>query len=343
MLAPDTTYWSGADISFLPQYDALGTQFRSDGSAVDPLRLFAEKGVKLLRLRLWVDPKDGWCNLDRTLEMAKRGRSAGMELLLNFHYSDWWADPGNQATPGRWKHLELDGLTKEVRSYTRDVVRRFIAQGTTPVMVQVGNETRPGMMWPLGDLRGNDWTGFLKLVNAGISGVREASPTGKRIPVMLHNDAGGNNTDCRWWYGKLQEAKVDYDVIGLSYYPWWHGSLDSLQTNLNDLAERFQRPVMVVETAYPFSLKHRDDEKNFVGEEKQLLPGYPATPAGQAGFLRKVHEIVRAVPGGRGLGVVYWAPEYIAVPGMKTPYENLALFDFDRNALPGMAALGALP
>jgi arabinogalactan endo-1,4-beta-galactosidase len=341
-LAAPSPFYAGADVSFLPEYRSLGAKFFDGGKATNPLVSLRDRGVKLLRLRVWVHPPAGFCSIEHTLAMAKEAKSLGMQLLIDFHYSDDWADPQHQTPPAKWKAFDEAEMAQAVYQHTKLTVTKLVEQGTPPDMVQIGNEIRDGMIWPMGQISKSGFGPLSRLLRAGIRGAREAA--GKRkLPIMIHHDRGAQLRLCKPFYQELQRRGVDFDIIGVSYYPWWHGPLPKLAENLNGLAKTFAKPVMVVETAYPFSLKWNDDTGNFVGEDKQLEPGYPATPEGQAAFLRKVTQIVREVPNGLGIGVVYWAPEYIAHPGMKTPYENLALWDFKGNILPGADALGGKP
>lgn len=328
---------NGADLSFVPEYRDLGAKFIDGGQVTDPLDSFAKSGANLLRLRVWVHPPKGYCSVEKTLALAKEAKANGMKLLIDFHYSDDWADPQHQVTPAKWQTYDQAALAQAVYQHTKATVAKLVAQGTTPEMVQVGNEIRNGMLWPIGDPREAGYGPLSRLLKAGVRAVREASPS---TTVMIHHDQGGKLKETRAFFGELKKRGVTYDVIGVSFYPWWHGTLAQLQETLNGLSGGFKKPIMVVETAYPFTLGWKDQTGNFLGEEKQLAPGYPATPAGQAAFLRELNRIVRAVPKDRGIGVVYWAPEYIAWPGMKTPYENLCLYDFDGNVLPGLKVLG---
>lgn len=338
-IAPN--YYRGVDASFIPEYRDLKTEFFDGSQRKDALEIFAKNGINLLRLRVWVNPEKGYCDLSHTLTMAKDAKTLGMDLLIDFHYSDWWADPGNQTPPKKWKDYNLDQMCSAVEAHTIEVLTALRKQGTPAKFVAVGNEIRPGMLWPLGKIVNNDFTGLAKLLKAGVKGVRIANK-GIDTKIQIHNDAGGNWKDCYWFYKGLQDQGVEYDDISISYYPWWHGGLNGLEENMMKLSITFDKPVWICETAYPFSLKYQDEEKNFVGEEKQLLPGYPATPEGQAKFLAELHRLNQSLPNNKGRGVIYWAPEYVAVPGMKTPYENLTLFDFDRRALPGLRSLGQM-
>jgi arabinogalactan endo-1,4-beta-galactosidase len=337
---PPLKYWRGVDASFVPQYRDLKAEFFVGKQKTDPLKALADAGNNLLRLRVWVNPKDGYCDLNHTLVMARDAKKLGMDLQIDFHYSDWWADPGNQTPPDKWKNLTFDELEKTVEVHSREVIQALVKQGTPPVIVQVGNEIRPGMLWPFGQISKSGFGPLAKLIKAGIRGVRGAMPPRKPSWIMIHNDAGGDAKGCLEFYTKLQEQKVDFDMIGLSFYPWWHGSLADLKANMTGLVGKFRMPINVTETAYPFSNGFKDKTNNFVYEKTKMNCDFPATPDGQAQFLRELHKVVRSLPNRLGTGVSYWAPEYVAHPGIETPYENLTLFDFDNRLLPGAIALG---
>ncbi len=336
-------YWRGVDASFIPQYKDLGAVFYEGAKPIEPLAAFAKTGSNLLRLRVWVNPRDGYCSPERTLEMAREAKKLGMQLLIDFHYADSWADPGKQPKPQAWTDLSNEGLIEAVKIHTRQVIGDLVKQKTPPAIVQIGNEIADGLLWPTGRISRGGREMFGKLLKAGVEATRAAMPKDHRYGIMIHHDQGGKNAVCRWYFDLVKELGVDFDMIGLSFYPWWHGTLDDLQKNLNDLAARYGKPVMVVETAYPFTLQSGDATGNFVGRESQLVPGFPASPAGQSAFLKKLHEIVKAVPEHRGVGVCYWAPEYVAFRTIETPCENLCLFDLERKLLPGARALGEKP
>ena len=236
--------------------------------------------------------------------------------------------------------MDLAGLAKATEEHSYQVTKALVDQGTVPAMIQVGNEIRNGMEWPLGHLNNEQsFDSLATLLRAGTRGVERAMPKKSSYQMMIHHDQGGSLVQCLKFYAELEKRNVRFDVIGLSYYPWWHGTLRDLQDNLNGLSRTFHKDVVVAETAYPFTLKWSDNVGNFVWEKTDLKCEYPATIQGQVSFLKRLHEIVHAVPDGHGRGVVYWAPEYVAQPGIGTPYENLTLFDFEHRALPGLAAL----
>lgn len=324
----------GHDLSFAVQEAAAGATYTDHGRAAPPEKILAAHGANYVRLRLWVNPPAGYSDLPSVLAMARRAKAAGMRLLLDPHYSDFWADPQKQPTPQAWADQDLPTLARTVRTYTRDVLDKLRAQGTPADMLQLGNEIRNGMLWPTGRVdwdTGTGWDALGTLLRAA------AGPTPR---FVVHFDQGGDNAWSRSFYDHILAQRVPVDVIGLSYYPFWHGTLSDLRANLNDLARRYHRDVAVVETQYGWTLDNGDGLGNFLWQESQLVPGYPATPNGQLGFLSDLLSIVAAVPGHRGAGVFYWAPEWIPgvgwAPGEGTPNDNLTLFDFQGRALPAV-------
>ncbi len=337
----------GADLSFTPQLEEVGVRFR-DGGHVRPVeRILADHGANYMRLRIWTNPPAGYSTEATALAMARRAQRADMRVLLDLHYSDFWADPSHQTTPAAWQGQDLATLAETVRAYTRTVVADFARQGTPVDMVQVGNEITAGMLWPLGQIYQSDgahWTEFTTLLKAGIQGVREGSPRKHPARVMVHIDRGGDNGGSVWFYDHILAAGVDFDVIGQSFYPFWHGPLAALQANLNDLAPRYGKDIVVVETAYPWTTGNGDQLANFINSDSQLPDGaaYPATPEGQAGYFEALREVLAAVPDGRGAGFVDWEPEWIPgvgwEPGAGNPNDNLTMFDWQGNALPSVRA-----
>ncbi|BAS27050.1 antitoxin [Limnochorda pilosa] len=336
----------GADVSFLDQIERLGGAYFDEGVRRDGLEILRDRGINLIRLRIWNDPPNGFNNLPRTVVIARRIKEADMSFLLDFHYSDFWADPGKQNRPAVWQNLDFEELRQAVYEYSRDVVQTLAQAGAAPDIVQVGNEITQGLLWDDGRVGGAfdtdlQWERLAQLVQAGIAGVYDGVGTSERPLIMIHIDRGGDNPGARWFFDRLLGQGVAFDLIGLSFYPWWHGTLDALRENLADLAQRYQKGIVVVETAYPWTLEEADREPNIVRRSDQLLAGYPASPEGQADFVRDLLEIVRSVPEGRGKGVVYWEPGYISVPPFgASPWENLTLFDFDGNSLPALEVLG---
>ncbi|MBL4591138.1 MAG: glycosyl hydrolase 53 family protein [Phycisphaerales bacterium] len=334
--------YRGVDASFVPWYEQAGVSYFDEaGEKKDPIQLLADQGANLLRIRVFVDPGDGHNGLADALELARRGRDAGMDLLVDFHFSGSWADPAMQEKPQAWEGLDDEALAKRVRMYTRDVIGAMYAQGTRPEIVQIGNEIIDGMLWPTGQISVNGFAGLATMLNAAIAGVEDAAGINERPQVMIHIDRGADLGAGVWFYDGMLAAGVEFDMIGLSYYPWWHGSFDSMRLTVRGLAGRYDKPVMLCEVAYPWTLGWDDKTNNFVGVLGQLLPGFDATPQGQRAYLNALSAELRAVPGGRGVGWCYWGAAFVADPS--TPgsvWENVCLFDFEHKLHEGAASLG---
>lgn len=352
----------GGDVSSLTKSEAFGGVYRDEaGHPRDALAILKHHGLNWIRVRVWVDPADGYHDTAELLSMARRAKALGLKLLVNLHYSDFWADPGKQWTPAAWEGQAFPDLKQTFVDYTHGIMQALVDQGTPPDMIQLGNEINPGMLWDYaatwtGDSTADDgmggsltvshtenWPHLAELLTAGYQAVKAVSP---RTRVMLHLAEGGDNGTFRWWFDNITSRNVPFDVIGASYYGYWHGSLADLQNNLNDVTSHYAKDVIVVETAYAFTLEDDDNFGNVIGDASLLVPGYPATPAGQAANFRDVMSIVRAVPNGRGLGVFYWDPTWTGVvgngwsprdPTSGNAWENQALFGFDDRPLAAMS------
>jgi arabinogalactan endo-1,4-beta-galactosidase len=334
----------GADLSFEPQEEAAGARFTDNGQPGSPLQILSNHGLNYVRLRLWVNPPAGYSDLASDLRMARRIKAAGDKLYLDIHYSDFWADPQHQDIPASWQGQNLDQVTSTVHDYTRQVLEAFAAQGTPVDMVSIGNEIRNGILWPIGKIdwtSGTGWDNLGQLLRAGVAGAREGNPGGHKLLVMIHFDQGGDNAQSRAFYDHILAQHVPFDVIGLSYYPFFHGPLAAMRTNVDDLATRYGKPIVIAESQYPWTLAAAGDATgNFVWQASQLSPGYPATPGGQESFYNDVLSILAQVPDHRGVGLFYWEPEWIPgvgwEPGAGTPNDNLTLFSFTGQALPSV-------
>jgi arabinogalactan endo-1,4-beta-galactosidase len=329
----------GADISSLKKSeDKGGIYLYENETQSDAMQILKDHGLNYARIRVWVNSADGYHQKEQLLEMAKRLKEKDIKLLVDFHYSDSWADPGKQPKPAAWADYDFDELKQAVYDHTYDVCNSLKEQGTPPDMMQIGNEINSGMLWP--DGKSDDWDHLAALLKEGHRAVKDCSPSTR---VMLHIAEGGDNELARWWFDNAIEREVPFDVIGISYYPYWHGTLYDLQNNLNDIAIRYDRDIIVVETAYAFTSDENDFLKNIISF--QTTRGYPATPEGQLKMMADIMGIVRAVPNGHGLGIFYWDATWTAVegngwdPGREASgngWENQALFDYDNHALPAM-------
>jgi len=343
----------GADVSSLKKSEDFGGQYfdtlrqhpkhGAHRRPPDALEILSDHGLNFVRLRVWVNPADGYHDEEELFTMARRARLAGHKVLVDLHFSDSWADPGKQFKPAAWANYTFAQLKQAVYDHTYSVCQGLRARGMPPAMIQLGNELNSGMLWPDGHTwNPPNWDNLALLLNAGAAAVRECS---KKTRIMLHLANGGDNGLYRWWFDNITSRGVDFDVIGFSYYGYWHGSLGDLQANLNDISARYSKDVVVAETAYPFVLADADGWGNIIGLPNQLVAGYPATPAGQASNQRDVLSIVRAVPGGRGLGAFYWDATWTGVigngwdptnPASGNAWENQALFDFEGYPVPAM-------
>lgn len=335
----------GGDVSTLKKNEDFGgVYYTSSGQPADALSILRSAGMDYARLKVWVDPADGYNTKAKVLQMAKRIKAQHMKLLIDFHYSDTWADPGHQTKPAAWAAYSVEELTAAVHDFTYDLLDALRRQGTTADMVQIGNEINGGMLWPDGDWA--HWPNLAAFLTAGAQAAKAVSPSTR---VMLHLGNGGDNGLYRWFFDNATAFGVPFDVIGASYYCYWHGSLESLQANLTDMVQRYGKDVVVAETAYGFTTAESDHEANIFTPALQQTCGNPATPQGQAEQLRSVIDTVRAVPGGHGLGVFYWEPTWTAVagagwdpadPASGDGWENQALFDYGSRPLPAMKVLG---
>jgi arabinogalactan endo-1,4-beta-galactosidase len=377
----------GADVSMLDQIESLGGRYYDQkGKQGDCLAILKASGVNWVRLRLWNDPinREDVVEGDRVLSkagdptgggnndlaayirVAKRAKKLGLRVEADFHYSDFWADPSKQPMPYAWRALGFEELKKELYRYTDSCLKAMRAAGAAPDMVQVGNEVDNGFLWPAGKLYpssageaigGED--GFAALLKEAVRAVRDNDPAknnpAKRIKVMIHVSNGGDNALYRKVFDPLVQRGVDFDVIGLSFYPYWHGKIADLAANMADLAARYGKELIVAETAYAWTLEPGDELANSFGPGSDKLGGYKATVQGQASALADIIAAVAGVKDKKGLGIFYWEPDWIPVKGAGwrtgdgSSWENQALFDYKGAALPSLkvfklvAAKGEMP
>lgn len=310
-------YAIGADVSFLAQAEKNGVIFKDQGVPEPGLQILKNHGYNWIRLRLFHTPTELPNNLQYTIALAQQAKKMGFKFLLDYHYSDDWADPGKQPIPKAWQGKTHEQLVQAVFEYTRDTMAAFRDAGALPDMVQIGNEIIHGMLWPDGKLPEN-WDNFAQLVDAGVNGVDAGRGNHPRPLIMIHIDRGGDAKGTKYFFDKLNSYHVPYDVIGQSYYPWWHGSLNQLRENLEFMAREYQKDIIVVETAYNWKAG------NYVNK-----PGpFPETPEGQREFLDELNRVIMETPNGRGKGVFWWEPE------VQGPLTIRGFFDDQYNALP---------
>ena len=356
-------FYLGADISELSQLEKLGAVYMDGDKPGDALAIFMKNGWTCFRLRIWVDPRNGVNGLDYTTKLARRINDAGGTFMLDFHYSDWWADPQKQNKPAAWAKLDFDALAAQTETYTANVIKTLKEAGATPDFVQIGNEITGGTLWPDAQVKvplstvkvfsgdvvviappepyddAKQWDHLIRILKAAGAGVRSATTPADNVRIVVHIDCGGDWPVTKWYFDHLTNAGVDFDVIGQSYYPNWHGTITNLRDNLRETINRYHKDVMVVETAYPARAV-----KEAPAAAKNMI--WPMTPEGQKQFLADVIKTVKEAPEGRGIGVNYWRPEetYIlnATGGRSGPDAN-SLFDAKGNPLPAMNVLGLQP
>ena len=257
----------GADVSMLPEMESLGGKFYDmDGTQKDELAIMKKYGINWIRVRIWNNPSHenggGYTTAERAIALTQRAHALGMKVLIDFHYSDFWADPGKQWAPKAWEKDSAAQVKKDVYDYTKKTLAAFRAAGALPEMVQVGNEITNGMIWPLGKLPSVDHGKTLASFVA--SGLQAVHDTDAGIRTMIHIDKGGDNAAARAFYDQLikDNGVDDFDVIGLSYYPFWHGTMQQMQANIDDLAARYGKDVVIVETAFGYTNENFDSTKN---------------------------------------------------------------------------------
>lgn len=349
----------GMDVSMIKELEEHGASYCLNGKKKEIFELLKVCGVNLIRLRLWNHPYSlegeayggGTNDIDTTVELAKRVVYNEMEFMLDFHYSDFWADPAKQIKPKAWENLTGKELQSAVYHYTSDTLSRMKAEGILPGIVQVGNEITNGLLWPDGSFENSKEMALL--LKAGIQGVKDVSPD---IKILLHLDFGTDNKMYRNWFENIAPYELEFDMIGMSYYPYWNGSIDSLVFNMNDISQTFHKEVLVAETAIGYTTDPLGCTGVVFSEELEKKTEYPATKAGQEKFLKNLCTGVRSVKEHKGAGMIYWEPEWLPIPecswanpvGCKymkdtaetgNSWANQALFDECGNANPALVNL----
>ena len=360
----------GIDVStYLEELDH-GAVYLDGGKPVDPLEDFLANGVDCMRIRIWNDPQSGAgepylagsCDLDNYIRLGTLAKSKGYRLMMDLHYSDFWADPGKQMIPKAWRGYDLPAMTQAVYDFTRECLTAAVAADVAPEFIQVGNEITNGMLWPMGKLLRDDGTrgGYerlIPLIDAGCRACREVLPGAK---IMLHLEKSNDQAVYQEFFSHMEAAGIDYDIIGASYYPYWHGTPDELFANLQN-CRRFGKELMVAELGYGFTTEAYTlggkGQRLVIDAERAYVPGfterYPVTPEGQEAFVRDF--LARARAEGIG-GVFYWEPlwlpgegicwaseagqAYIHEEGKSTTNEwaNQCLFDYEGKKLPAFDA-----
>lgn len=315
-------FLAGVDISHVAFFEERNVRYRDyEGQPQDLFSLLKKYEINCVRLRLFTSsdqqarkrPYDHSPNLQQVLKLAQRAHKNDLKILLDFHYSDTWADPGHQQKPKEWIALSFAQLQQRLYYYTKDTIHRFIQQGTRPAFVQIGNEITRGMLWPDGNR--SNWTGFGALMRAGIQAVRDISSPSKILLQITRSTDWPGTRD--FFDHAILEEKLDFDIIAQSYYPFFHGSWVEMEDCFLHTAARYDKQIILVETGYPWT------NRTASNSEVINLTGFPTTPEGQADFAMALVKTMKRLPGRKGLGVFWWAAEYQPV----SSYPDLAQFE----------------
>lgn len=333
--------YKGMDLSFQSELAHYNVDYKDEnGKTIDLLDYVSKNGTNLVRLKLWHTPEDGQNGLSDVKAYALKIKNKNMDFLLDFHYSDTWADPGKQAPPRAWQNMTSEEIKVAIYDYTKDVLLQLKAQNTLPKIIQIGNETDSGFLWNYGkvwDEYAENWPQYAELVKQAIKGIKEVD-TSNSIKIMLHHSSVENAI---YFFEELRPFNVAFDIIGLSYYPQFNTkNLSLVKSKLNELATTFDKEILMVEVAYPFTLQWVDNSNNYVGDKSQILTEFSATPEGQKAYFEWLVTTIKSIPNEKGLGFCYWAPDWVAFDGNEntstngSAWENQCMFDFDHKALP---------
>lgn len=334
-----TDFYVGGDVSSIVEVEENGGIFYDyDGNKDDVFQILKENGINSIRIRIWNDPIDkngvsygsGHNDLATAIQIGKRASDLGMRVLIDFHYSDYWADPSSQTVPKNWENLTFSEKEQALYTYTRDSLQTLLDNGVNVTMVQVGNETISGLAGE------TDWSKITSLMSQGSRAVREVSKEYDREILVAMHFTGYEHYD--WYASQLLAYDVDYDVFASSYYPYWHGSLDGLQKSLQNIIDTYNKKVLIVEFAYPYNFTNQDNMPNNISFGSSLEFPYTVSKNGQAECIRDIYKTATAL-GDDCLGLFYWEPAWKAIPDsdyIGSPWENQALFDNEGNPLPAL-------
>lgn len=334
----------GVDLSYVNQVEDYGGVFKDSGKVKDVFRIMKDHGANTVRIRLWHTP--AWVgklnkgkmyyDLAGTETTIRRAKQAGMAVNLDIHYSDTWADPHHQETPAAWAKLPIAILKDSVYAYTLKVLNYLKTKDLVPEMVQVGNETNFGMLWPVGKVEKNNYENFAALLNSGIKAVRDFSATSAIKPKIILHVAQLQDADA-WSAGITAKGVTDFDILGLSHYVKWSTmpAMHDVEEKIKSLKATYGKQVMIVETAYPWTGDNADKYNNII-PPSDSLKGYAITKNGQAKY---VQDLIQSIMHAGGTGIMYWEPAWITSSmndgwGIGSSWENNAFFDFNGNTLP---------
>ena len=309
----------GMDASCVPALEKSGVKYYDfEGNEQDVFKTLSENGIRYIRVRVWNYPYDengngyggGNCDIQNTLTIGKRATQHGMKLLVDFHYSDFWADPGKQMVPLVWKDMNIEKKAQALYQYTKESLQLLKDDGVDVGMVQVGNETN-------GKLCGEaDWKNICTLMNAGSQAVREVFPDAQVAVHFANPEKAGTY---RYYANQLFQHQVDYDVFASSYYPYWHGTLENLSQVLTEISQSYHKKVMIAETSYAYTAENSDFWGNTISADSQVSKPYAYSVEGQASFLRDLTETAEQIP--NCIGIFYWEGTWITV-GQNSREEN---------------------
>jgi arabinogalactan endo-1,4-beta-galactosidase len=339
-LPAQNNFIAGADLSLLAYFETNGIVYKDNDQPGDAIKILKNHGINCIRLRLFTsseaqvqhDPYNYINNLSYTVPLAVRVKKAGLQFMLDFHYSDTWADPGHQATPLAWANLTFPQLVAEMRSYNSNCIAAFMAAGAMPDYVQVGNEITAGMLWPNGRISGKNadekWSHLGQLMKAAIQGIKDAA--GPNMPkIVVHIDRGGDWGATKWFFDNLDKQQVPYDIIGESYYPFYHGPLSRMTACITNAAQRYGKPIFIAETDLPWIYSTN-------------IYHLSASTNGQVQFVDMLGQIMKEAPKNTGAGIFWWGAEYQCPNANEAGVGTRSFFDDNGNLLPAAGTLGQL-
>lgn len=333
------TFYIGGDLSSIMEIEENGGVFYDNtGKETDVFLILKENGMNSIRIRIWNDPVDetgasygcGHNDLETAIQIGKRATDCGMRVFIDFHYSDFWADPSSQEVPKHWKHMTLPEKEQALYTYTKDSLQTLLDNGVNVTMVQIGNETTSGLSGE------TEWENITSLMSMGSKAVRETALENDREILVAVHFTEYKHFD--WYASMLKLYNVDYDVFAASYYPYWHGSLDGLESSLQNIIQKYNKKVLIAEFAYPYNFTNQDNTANNISFGSSLSFPYTVSKNGQAECITDIYKTATAL-GDDCLGLFYWEPAWISIPNSDyagSPWENQALFDENGKPLPAL-------
>lgn len=332
-------FYIGGDLSSIMEIEENGGVFYDNtGKETDVFLILKENGMNSIRIRIWNDPVDetgasygyGHNDLETAIQIGKRATDCGMRVFIDFHYSDFWADPSSQKVPKHWKHMTLPEKEQALYTYTKDSLQTLLDNGVNVTMVQIGNETTSGLSGE------TEWENITSLMSMGSKAVRETALENDREILVAVHFTEYKHFD--WYASMLKLYNVDYDVFAASYYPYWHGSLDGLESSLQNIIQKYNKKVLIAEFAYPYNFTNQDNTANNISFGSSLSFPYTVSKNGQAECITDIYKTATAL-GDDCLGLFYWEPAWISIPNSDyagSPWENQALFDENGKPLPAL-------